>query len=64
MKSSTVLKELLALKEAYRKQNFTYTTDQQARYKELLAIRRQFVSQWYKDGKVWVGPSNIKSTRS
>ena len=37
MKSSTVLKELLALKEAYRKQNFTYTTDQQERYKELLA---------------------------
>ena len=64
MKSSKVLKDLIALKEAYRKQNFTYTTEQQAQYKELLAIRRQLVHQWYKDGKVWIGPSNIKSTKN
>ena len=63
MKSSQVLKDLIALKEAYRKQNFTYTTEQQAQYKELLALRRQFVHQWYKDGRVWIGPSNIKSTK-
>ena len=64
MKSSQVLKDLMSLKEAYRKQNFTYTTEQQAQYKELLAIRRQLVHQWYKDGKVWIGPSNIKSTKN
>ena len=64
MKSSQVLKDLIALKEAYRKQNFTYTTEQQAQYKELLALRRQFVHQWYKDGRVWIGPSNIKSTKN
>ena len=64
MKSSQVLKGLIALKEAYRKQNFTYTTEQQAQYKELLALRRQFVHQWYKDGRVWIGPSNIKSTKN
>ena len=39
MKSSQVLKDLIALKEAYRKQNFTYTTEQQAQYKQLIAIR-------------------------
>jgi len=64
MKSSQVVKGLLSLKEAYRKQNFTYTTEQQAQYKELLAIRRKLVTQWKKDGKVWIGPSNIKSTKN
>ncbi len=64
MKSSKVLKDLIALKEAYRKQNFTYTTEQQAEYKQLIAIRRQLVRQWHKDGKVWIGPSNIKSTKN
>ena len=64
MKSSKVLKDLIALKEAYRKQNFTYTTEQQAQYKELMTIRRELVSQWRKDGKVWIGPSNIKSTKN
>ena len=64
MKSSKVLKALIALKEAYRKQNFTYTTEQQAQYKELMTIRRELVSQWRKDGKVWIGPSNIKSTKN
>ena len=64
MKSSQVVKDLMSLKEAYRKQNFTYTTEQQAQYKELLAIRRQLVSQRHKDGNVWIGPSNIKSTKN
>jgi hypothetical protein len=64
MKSSQVVKDLLSLKEAYRRQNFTYTTEQQAQYKELLAIRRKLVTQWKKDGKVWIGPSNIKSTKN
>ena len=64
MKSSQVLKDLMSLKEAYRKQNFTYTTEQQAQYKELLAIRREQVKQWHKDNRVWIGPSNIKSTKN
>ena len=64
MNSSKVVRDLMSLKETYRKQNFSYTTEQQAQYKELLAIRRQQVSQWHKDGKVWIGPSNIKSTKN
>ena len=64
MNSSKVVKDLMSLKETYRKQNFSYTTEQQAQYKELLAIRRQLVHQWHKDGKVWIGPSNIKSTKN
>ena len=50
--TSPVLKELLALKEEYRKQLFVFTDTQKARYAELLTKRREIVSQWYKDGKV------------
>ena len=64
MNSSKVVKDLMSLKETYRKQNFSYTTEQQAQYKELMTIRRELVSQWRKDGKVWIGPSNIKSTKN
>ena len=64
MNSSKVVKDLMSLKETYRKQNFSYTTEQQAQYKELLAIRRQLVTQWHKDKRVWIGPSNIKSTKN
>ena len=49
MNSSKVVKDLMSLKETYRKQNFSYTTEQQAQYKELLAIRREQVKQWHKD---------------
>ena len=64
MNPSKVVKDLMSLKEAYRKQNFTYTTEQQAQYKELLAIRREQVKQWHKDKRVWIGQSNIKSTKN
>ena len=64
MNPSKVVKDLMSLKETYRKQNFSYTAEQQEQYKELLAIRRQLVIQWHKDGKVWIGPSNIKSTKN
>ena len=50
--TSPVLKELLALKEEYRKQLFVFTDTQKARYAELLNKRREIVSQWYKEGKV------------
>ena len=64
MNSSKVVKDLMSLKETYRKQNFSYTAEQEEQYKELLAIRRQLVIQWHKDGRVWVGPSNLKSTKN
>ena len=64
MNSSKVVKDLMTLKETYRKQNFSFSTEQQAQYKELLELRRARVQQLYKDGRVWVGPSNIKSTKN
>ena len=40
MNPSKVVKDLMSLKETYRKQNFSYTAEQQAQYKELLELRR------------------------
>ena len=64
MNSSKVVKDLMSLKETYRKQNFSYTAEQQEQYKELLKLRRARVQQLYKDNRVWIGPSNIKSTKN
>ena len=64
MNSSKVVKDLMTLKETYRKQNFSVSTEQQAQYKEMLQLRRARVQQLHKDGRVWIGPSNIKSTKN
>ena len=57
MKSASVLKEMNQLKEAWRKQNLSFNTEQKRRYEELLQLRRDRVSQLQSDGKVWVKPS-------
>jgi type IV secretory pathway VirB9-like protein len=57
MKSASVLKEMNQLKEAWRKQNLSFNTEQKRRYEELLQLRRERVSQLQRDGKVWVKPS-------
>jgi len=57
MNSSQIVKELLELKTAWRRQNFVYTKDQRSRYDELLKLRREIVRQYEVDGKVWIGPS-------
>ena len=51
--TSPVLKELLALKEEYRKQLFVFTDTQKARYAELLNKRREIVSNYYKNDLVF-----------
>ena len=57
MKSASVLKEMNQLKEAWRKQNLSFNTEQKRRYEELLQLRRDRVSQLQRDGQVWVKPS-------
>jgi len=64
MKTSQVLKDLQELRKEWRRQNFHYTSEQQKKYDELLQQRRQIVKDYYKNGKVWIGPSNIKQTQS
>ena len=45
MKSSAVLKEMTSLKEAWSKQSFKFTNEQQKRYDELLILRRERVKE-------------------
>ncbi len=47
MNSSTVLRELLELKETWRKQNFNLSSEQDLRYNTLLTLRRSQVKEWY-----------------
>jgi hypothetical protein len=49
--------QLLALKEEYKRQDFNFTKEQRERYDVLLNRRREEVKEWYKEGKVWIGPS-------
>ena len=59
MLSSKVLREIQELRVAWRKQNFHYTSEQSRRYEELKQLRRKIVQQFYKDDRVWIGPSNL-----
>ena len=51
MKSSAVLKEMNELKEALRKQHFSYTNEQSKRYTELLKLRRARVREMLNEDK-------------
>ncbi len=59
MLSSKVLRELQELRVSWRKQNFHYTSEQKRRYDELKQLRKGIVQQFYKDDRVWIGPSNL-----
>ena len=45
MKPALILKEMRELKEAWRRQAFKYTNEQQKRYDELLKLRRERVKE-------------------
>ena len=53
MNSSEVLHELRDLKDAWRKQNFVYSTTQQTKYDSLLKQRRDIVKSYYKNNLVY-----------
>ena len=57
MKPSEVLKQLNALKEDYRRQLFVYTPEQQKEYDRLIALRRERVKYFHKNGLVSKGGS-------
>ena len=50
-----VLKKMRELREAWRKQGFHYTNEQQKRYDELLKLRRERVKSFYANDRVWKG---------
>ena len=49
MKHSTILYDLRELKEAWRKQSFKFTGEQQKKYDELLKLRRARVKEMLND---------------
>ena len=53
MNSSTVLFELKELRDAWKRQGFVYTTEQQKSYDELLTMRRARVAQMYEEDLVY-----------
>ena len=62
MKPSEVLKQLEELREQVKHQAFKFTTEQQAEYDRLIALRRERVKFFYKEGRVSKGGSTIKKT--
>ena len=57
MSPSEVLKKLKVLREDYRKQLFVYTPEQQKEYDRLIALRRERVKYFHKNGLVSKGGS-------
>tara|TARA_A100001515_G_scaffold3198_1_gene3186 strand:- start:345 stop:521 length:177 start_codon:yes stop_codon:yes gene_type:complete len=53
MNSSTVLQEMQELRETWKRQSFTYTTEQQKRYNELKEMRSIRVKEMYENDMVY-----------
>ena len=62
MKPSEVLKQMKELREAWRRQSFSFTKDQQIEYDKLLKLRRERVSMFLKTGRVSKGGLRKKET--
>ena len=55
-----VLPHIQELKETWRRQDFTFTKQQQEEYDLLLATRRERVKQHYAEGRVFKGSYKAK----
>ena len=62
MRPAEVLKKLRELKESWRKQSFSFNKEQKAEYDKLLALRRERVKYFYKNGLVHKGGATVKKT--
>ena len=54
--SSTLL-AIQSLQKVWSEQDFKLSVEQQKRLDELTDLRRREVSEFYKQGRVWSGPS-------
>ena len=55
MRPPEVLKQLAELRESWRKQSFSYTTEQQKQYDTLIQLRRERVKYFYDNDLVFKG---------
>jgi len=62
MRPAEVLKQMKELREAWRRQSFSFTKDQQTEYDKLLQIRRERVQFFVKNGMVSKGGLKKKET--
>ena len=53
MNSTENLREIRELRDTWRKQNFVFSTTQQAKYDNLLERRREIVKSYYENGLVY-----------
>ena len=60
MKPALILKEMRELKEAWRRQSFTLSKEQQKRYDELLVLRRKRVKEMVDNDQVYKGGASNK----
>ena len=63
MTPKEVLIQLADLREAYRKQSFSYTKEQKIQYEKLRKLRYERVAYMHKNGLVWKG-ANKKEVKS
>ena len=62
MRPAEVLKQMKELREAWRRQSFSFTKDQQTEYDKLLKLRRERVQYFLKNGIVSKGGLRKKET--
>ena len=62
MRPAEVLKQMKELREAWRRQSFSFTREQKAEYDKLLQMRRERVQYFLKNGMVSKGGLRKKET--
>ena len=62
MRPAEVLKQLKELRETLSKHSFSFNKEQKAEYDKLLALRRERVKYFYKNGLVSKGGATVKKT--
>ena len=62
MNPSEIIYELRELRKAWRKQSFSWTTEQKKEYDRLTQLRTERVRYFYDNGLVWKGPSTAGKT--
>tara|TARA_Y100001963_G_C6605522_1_gene364582 strand:+ start:160 stop:369 length:210 start_codon:yes stop_codon:yes gene_type:complete len=64
MRPAEVLKQMKELREAWRKQGFSFTKDQQTEYDKLKKLRHERVNYFIKNGLVSKGGLRKKEVQS
>ena len=64
MRPAEVLKQLKELREAWRKQNFSFSKEQKMEYDRLLKMRHERIKYFCDNNMVWKGPTKQTTVES